>query len=198
MVPVPVRRNVVRPFNCNGVAAALVVWRLGHPFTAGAFPGDLTQGRGLVTNWRVDVFEYRQTLTRMVSGDTNRALAHARLMGPRKATEARHVAEAADWLDPTQSLLKDAELAHRVGCRTVNSSSLSLAEPFRKQMSERWNREIQAPDVLVSSTELRVLVPIQSEVDFSVMNAPSVLQVNTEKISTCSLKDCWVSTETFT
>jgi hypothetical protein len=48
------------------------------------------------------MFEYRQVLTRMRLGDTDRAIARAGLMGRRKAGALRRVAEAAGWLDPAK------------------------------------------------------------------------------------------------
>ena len=41
------------------------------------------------------MFEYRQILTRMRLGDTDRAIARVGLMGRRKAAQLRHTAEAA-------------------------------------------------------------------------------------------------------
>ena len=49
------------------------------------------------------MFEYRQVLTRMRFGDTDRAIARVGRMGRRKAGALRRVAEAADWLDPAKS-----------------------------------------------------------------------------------------------
>ena len=50
------------------------------------------------------MFEYRQVLTRMRLGDTDRAIARAGLMGRRKAAQLRLTAEAAGWLDVAKVL----------------------------------------------------------------------------------------------
>ena len=50
------------------------------------------------------MFEYRQVLTRMRLGDTDRSIARAGLMGRRKAAQLRRTAEAAGWLDVTTPL----------------------------------------------------------------------------------------------
>ena len=57
------------------------------------------------------MFEYRQVLTRMRLGDTDRAIARAGLMGRRKAAQLRLTAEAAGWLDVAKALPGDGELA---------------------------------------------------------------------------------------
>ena len=61
------------------------------------------------------MFEYRQVLTRMQLGDTDRAIARAGLMGRRKAAQLRRTAEAAGWLDVAKPLPGDGELAVHLG-----------------------------------------------------------------------------------
>ena len=56
-----------------------------------------------MANRRFGMFEYRQVLTRMQFGDTDRAIARVGRMGRRKAGALRRVAEVADWLDPAKS-----------------------------------------------------------------------------------------------
>ena len=50
------------------------------------------------------MLEYRQVLTRMRLGDTDRSIARAGLMGRRKAAQLRRTAEAAGWLDVATAL----------------------------------------------------------------------------------------------
>ena len=59
------------------------------------------------------MFEYRQVLTRMRLGDTDRAIARVGLMGRRKVAQLRRTAEAAGWLDVATPLPGDPELAVR-------------------------------------------------------------------------------------
>ncbi len=93
------------------------------------------------------MFEYRQVLTRMRLGDTDRAIARAGLMGRRKARELRQAAEAAGWLDPAKPLPDDAALSRGLGRRTVKSSSVSLAEPFRDAITHWWSQGIQGTTI---------------------------------------------------
>ena len=53
------------------------------------------------------MFEYRQVLTRMRLGDTDRAISRAGLMGRRKLAQLRRTAEAAGWLDVATPLPGD-------------------------------------------------------------------------------------------
>jgi transposase len=76
----------------------------------------------------------------MRQGDTDRAIARARLMGRRKAGEVREVAEAAGWLDPAVPLPDEATLAQRLGRRRPKPSTASRIEPHAKQV-EAWHRQ---------------------------------------------------------
>jgi len=93
------------------------------------------------------MFEYRQVLTRMRLGDTDRAIARAGLMGRRKACALRRVAEAAGWLDPAKPLPDDATLSQALGRRVVKASSVSLAEPFRDLITRWWNEGVQGTTI---------------------------------------------------
>ena len=68
-----------------------------------------------MANRRFEVFEYRQVLTRMRLGDTDRAIARVGLMGRRKVAQLRRTAEAAGWLDVATPLPGDPELAVHLG-----------------------------------------------------------------------------------
>ncbi len=59
------------------------------------------------------MFEYREVLTRMRLGDTDRAIARVGLMGRRKAGALRRVAEAAGWLAPANELCRLASAPNR-------------------------------------------------------------------------------------
>ena len=68
-----------------------------------------------MANRRFEMFDYRQVLTRMRVGDTDRAIARAGLVGRRKLARLRHTAEAARWLDVATPLPGDPELAVHLG-----------------------------------------------------------------------------------
>jgi hypothetical protein len=61
------------------------------------------------------MFEYRRVLVRMRQGDSDRAIAKARLMGRRRAGELRQLAAARGWLDKGRGLPEDAVLAEVLG-----------------------------------------------------------------------------------
>ena len=93
------------------------------------------------------MFEYRQVLTRMRLGDTDRAIARAGLMGRRKAARLRQRAEAAGWLSVDAALPEDAVLAAELGPRTARVSSVSLAEPYRKTITAWWREGVQGTTI---------------------------------------------------
>ncbi len=93
------------------------------------------------------MFEFRQVLTRMRLGDTDRAIARAGLMGRRKAAALRKQATEVGWLDPGTALPPDAELAERLGRPRAAPAVASLAEPFRERITRWWRRGIQGTTI---------------------------------------------------
>jgi SagB-type dehydrogenase family enzyme len=59
----------------------------------------------------LQVYQYRQILARMRSGDTDRAIARSGLMDRRQVAALRRVAEHAGWLDPRTPLPNDTAVA---------------------------------------------------------------------------------------
>ena len=93
------------------------------------------------------MFEYRQVLTRMRLGDTDRAIARAGLMGRRKAAQLRLTAEAAGWLDVATPLPGDGELAVHLGSARTQPAVASLAEPHRERITRWWRQGIQGTTI---------------------------------------------------
>ena len=93
------------------------------------------------------MFEYRQVLTRMRLGDTDRAIARAGLMGRRKAAQLRLTAEAAGWLDVAKALPGDGELAVHLGSARTQPAVASLAEPHRERITRWWRQGIQGTTI---------------------------------------------------
>ena len=93
------------------------------------------------------MFEYRQVLTRMRLGDTDRAIARAGLMGRRKAAQLRLTAEAAGWLDVATALPADGELAVHLGSVRTQPAVASLAEPHRERVTRWWRQGIQGTTI---------------------------------------------------
>ena len=93
------------------------------------------------------MFEYRQVLTRMRLGDTDRAIARAGLMGRRKAAQLRRTAEATGWLDVATPLPADPELAVSLGSVRTQPAVASLAEPHRERITRWWRQGIQGATI---------------------------------------------------
>ena len=93
------------------------------------------------------MFEYRQVLTRMRLGDTDRAIARAGLMGRRKAAQLRRTAEVAGWLDVATALPGDGELAVHLGSVRTQPAVASLAEPHRERITRWWRQGIQGTTI---------------------------------------------------
>ncbi len=88
-----------------------------------------------MANRRFEMFEYRRVLVRMRQGDSDRAIAKARLMGRRRAGELRQLAAARGWLDKGRGLPEDAVLAEVLGrARGAVSAGNSSVEAFREQV----------------------------------------------------------------
>ncbi len=89
---------------------------------------------------RFEMFQYRQVLTRLRAGQTDRQISRARLMGRGKVGAFRALAQAQGWLDPHGALPDDAALAAAMGAELRARSTISTAEPHRARI-ERWMAE---------------------------------------------------------
>lgn len=83
------------------------------------------------------MFQYRQVLVRLRQGDSERDIAHARLMGRHKAKQLRVVALERGWLEAGAALPEDAEIAAALGAARRARSTISSVEPHRA-IVERW------------------------------------------------------------
>jgi hypothetical protein len=64
---------------------------------------------------RIEMFQYRQVLVRLRQGDSEREIARSRLMGRPKAAYFRALALSFGWLEATNPLPTDAEIAAALG-----------------------------------------------------------------------------------
>lgn len=76
------------------------------------------------------MFQYRQVLVRLRQGDSDRDIARSRLMGRKKLSRLRALAEPLGWLDSAQPLPEDATLALALRPTRVATSSVSSLAPF--------------------------------------------------------------------
>ena len=100
-----------------------------------------------MSNRRFEMFEYRQVLTRMRLGDTDRAIARVGLMGRRKVARLRRTAEAAGWLDVATPLPGDPELGAHLGSVRTQPAVTSLAEPHRERITRWWRQGVQGTTI---------------------------------------------------
>ena len=90
-----------------------------------------------MANRRFEMFQYQQILFHMRSGESDRDLARAGVVGRRKAGEVRKEATAQGWLDPARPLPSEAELARAFAQRSQQAGSSSTVAPYRAQI-QAW------------------------------------------------------------
>lgn len=105
-----------------------------------------------MANRRFEMYQYRQILSRMRLGESDRTLARAGVVGRKKAGRLRELAQTNGWLDPGRPLPDEAELATVLGAVRQKPAVSSLVEPHRDQVTT-W-----AADGIDSTTIHRALV----------------------------------------
>jgi len=83
------------------------------------------------------MYEYRQIISRMRMGESDRAIAKAGLMGRNKAAALRATAIKYGWLDPAHPLPDDSILNNAIKCQTPSPTQESSIKPYREDV-ERW------------------------------------------------------------
>lgn len=96
-----------------------------------------------MANKRFEMYEYRHILVRMRQGDSDRALAKAGLIGRRKATALRAVAQAQGWLDPGTPLPDDPVLAEVLTRPKATTQATSCVAPYRSLVQQWASQGIQ-------------------------------------------------------
>lgn len=105
-----------------------------------------------MANRRFEMYQYRQILSRMRLGESDRDLARAGLVGRKKAARFREVAKSKGWLDLGRPLPDEAELAPTLGAVRQKPAVASLVELHREQVTT-W-----AADGIDATTIHRALV----------------------------------------
>jgi transposase len=83
---------------------------------------------------RFEMHQYRQVLSRMRLGETDRKIARSGLIGRRKASALRQIAQKQGWLDPAIDLPDDAELFRHLHKRNNDNFPPSLVEPYSDEV----------------------------------------------------------------
>jgi len=99
-----------------------------------------------MANRRFEMYEYRQVLARMRSGDSDREIARGGLMGRRKAAEVRRLAKEQGWLDPSTPLPDGQVLIEHVS-RKRPKTAISQVEPHREKVTKWWHEGIQGTTI---------------------------------------------------
>ena len=99
-----------------------------------------------MSNRRFEMYEYRQAIYRMRSGQSDRTIAKAGLMGRRKAAELRAIAQEHGWLDKGP-LPTDSELATCFDKKIVNPPTPSQVLPFADEVEAWWRNGIQGTTI---------------------------------------------------
>ena len=95
---------------------------------------------------RFEMHHYRQVLSRMRLGDTDRAIARSGLIGRRKAGQLRCIALRHGWLN-AKALPDDSELARHLPGRKTNHLPPSLVAPYAEEVTGWWNRGVQGTTI---------------------------------------------------
>lgn len=86
------------------------------------------------------MYEYRQVLSAMRLGESDRSIAKLGLMSRTKAQEVRAIAITQGWLEVNATLPSEAELHNFFKKRSARQSTESLAQPYAEEI-ERWVKE---------------------------------------------------------
>ena len=95
------------------------------------------------------MYQYRQIIFRLRSGDTIRGIARAKLADRKKVRAIHKIAIQQGWLDPAQELPTDEVLAKFFGQRIVvtEKSHYPLISPHQSQVEEWYRQGIQASTI---------------------------------------------------
>ena len=85
----------------------------------------------------IEMYEYRQALMRLRQGDSEREIARSGLMGRPKAGRLRELARERGWLDGSQPLPSDAEIAAALGAPRLPVSAQSSIAAWQP-LIEQW------------------------------------------------------------
>ena len=96
-----------------------------------------------MANRRFEMYQYRQVLTCMWLGESDRAIARSVLMGRRKAGALREVAGREGWLDASNVLPDDATLVQVVQVPTSRPQSASSVLPYQDKVTAWWREGIR-------------------------------------------------------
>lgn len=91
-----------------------------------------------MANRRIDMFEYRQIIHRMRSGESDRAISKSGLIGRAKAKWIRIIAKINGWLNLEHPVPNEEDIANHVKQQSYNNikQNSNVVEPFAEQIKE--------------------------------------------------------------
>ena len=95
---------------------------------------------------RFEMYQYRQIIVRLRSGDTMRGIGRTRLADRKTVRRVRKIAEQQGWLDINREIPDDAVLAKFLGLPRLLSKS-KLIIPYQSQIEEWHHQGIQASTI---------------------------------------------------
>ena len=99
-----------------------------------------------MTNRRFEMYQYRQIIVQLRSGETARAIARSGLAGRRKIQFIQKTAEEQGWLTNDKPLPEDHELQHFFK-EKKSYSSVSKAKPFEALITQWLKQGVQATTI---------------------------------------------------
>jgi hypothetical protein len=93
------------------------------------------------------MYEYRQVITRLRLGGTDREVARAQHIGRPKVAQIRRLAAEQGWLDPAGALPDDAQLAAVFKIARTTVQNVSTVEPFRTEVLAWHGQGVQVTTI---------------------------------------------------
>lgn len=100
-----------------------------------------------MANRRFEMHQLRQVLVRMRMGESNRAIADAKLAGRNKAKEIRAIAEQHGWLSPDRELPGDEVLAEHFEIKVQQKANPSLIAPYHEKVKDWMGQGLQGTTI---------------------------------------------------
>jgi transposase len=100
-----------------------------------------------MSNRRFEMYEIRQVIVHMRSGQSDRQVAKSGLMGRKKAGEFRAIALKSGWLDKTQAVPDEAVIADVLAVKPCRTTDVSSVYRHRDEITAWWQKGIQGTTI---------------------------------------------------
>ena len=100
-----------------------------------------------MSNRRFEMYEIRQVIVHMRSGQSDRQIAASGLIGRRKAGELRAIALSVGWLDKAQTVPDESVIAKVFGVKARRTAAVSSVDHYRDEITAWWQKGIQGTTI---------------------------------------------------